>query len=297
MLIAGLAIGILAPGLALWASQWLQPMIVMLLIVSAFRIGHRKAFGALSDLKWGLPAVLVLQLLVPIIVLIGFLVFGLSNSHMALAIVLACSAPTISGGAALAIILKQDPARMMQLLVLGMLAFPFTVGIVLWLFPSAIDTAQIALATLKALVVIFGSAAVGFMLRHMFVPTATQHNIDVMDGVSVFVFAAIVIGLMAALGPELRTNPIHAATWILAAFLLSFGLQTATLLLLKSGPLRIVSGALALAAGNRNIALFLVALPKETMAPIMIFVACWQLPMYLTPVLLPKLYALAPRHE
>lgn len=33
------------------------------------------------------------------------------------------------------------------------------------------------------------------------------------------------------------------------------------------------------------------------MAPIMIFVACWQVPMYLTPLLLPRLYALVPAHE
>lgn len=58
-----------------------------------------------------------------------------------------------------------------------------------------------------------------------------------------------------------------------------------------------MGGPLALAAGNRNIALFLVALPAEVMAPIMVFVGCWQVPMYLTPVLLRWLYARKALHE
>ena len=84
---------------------------------------------------------------------------------------------------------------------------------------------------------------------------------------------------------------LAAALWALAAFVLSYGLQLVTLWMLSRGALAHVAGPLALAAGNRNIALFLVALPPEVMAPIMAFVACWQLPMYLTPFLLPRLYA------
>ncbi|REC53766.1 hypothetical protein DRV84_14675, partial [Rhodosalinus sediminis] len=47
--------------------------------------------------------------------------------------------------------------------------------------------------------------------------------------------------------------------------------------------------ALAIAAGNRNLALFLAAVPPETAAPLMLFVGCYQIPMYLTPLLLPRL--------
>ena len=60
--------------------------------------------------------------------------------------------------------------------------------------------------------------------------------------------------------------------------------------MLRRGPLHPVAGPLAIGAGNRNIALFLVALPPEVLAPLMIFIGCWQLPMYLTPLLLPRLY-------
>ena len=46
-----------------------------------------------------------------------------------------------------------------------------------------------------------------------------------------------------------------------------------------------------------SVVVFLVALPPEVIAPLMIFIGCWQLPMYLTPILLPRLYAWALRDE
>ncbi|MEO1398544.1 MAG: hypothetical protein AAFU56_06720, partial [Pseudomonadota bacterium] len=49
--------------------------------------------------------------------------------------------------------------------------------------------------------------------------------------------------------------------------------------------------ALSIVAGNRNMALFLAALPAATTDPILLFIGCYQIPMYLTPILLGRLYA------
>ena len=46
----------------------------------------------------------------------------------------------------------------------------------------------------------------------------------------------------------------------------------------------------AIVAGNRNIALFLIALPEETTRGLLIFIGCYQVPMYLTPLLMPGFY-------
>ncbi|MGJ8616562.1 MAG: hypothetical protein ACSHWS_06945, partial [Sulfitobacter sp.] len=99
--------------------------------------------------------------------------------------------------------------------------------------------------------------------------------------------------LMAALNPALRSDPWAVAQWAFLAFAISYVLQALTLLALRRTALRPVAGPLAIGAGNRNIALFLVALPTDVLAPLMVFIGCWQLPMYLTPILLPRLYAKA----
>ena len=56
-------------------------------------------------------------------------------------------------------------------------------------------------------------------------------------------------------------------------------------------PQRVLIPALAITAGNRNIALFLVALPPETTDALLLFIGCYQVPMYLTPLLMTRFYA------
>lgn len=297
LLILGLLAGVGLPSLAAAMQPWLPQMVAVLLVITAFRIGHRAAFGALSDLRWSLPAVLVLQLLLPLLLVAVLAGLGITGTALALALVLACAAPTISGGASLAIILNQDPARMMQLLILGTAVFPLTILPVLLAYPIDVDTNALIGVALRALALILGAALIGFALRHTLLPRPTEPQIRAMDGAAILFFCIIVIGLMAALGPMVRSDPLRAAAWAGAAFALSFGLQALTLLILRRTSLASLSGPLALAAGNRNIALFLVVLPEPVVAQILIFVACWQLPMYLTPIFLPRLYRLAPRHD
>ena len=132
-------------------------------------------------------------------------------------------------------------------------------------------------------------------MRHRFFPLPSEGQVKALDGLSVLAFSFIVVGLMAALNPALRSDPLAVAKWAVLAFAISYLLQLATLLVLRRSPLRRVAGPLAIGAGNRNIAIFLVALPPEVLAPLMIFIGCWQLPMYLTPMLLPRLYTWALR--
>lgn len=297
LLILGLAAGIGLPGVAAFLAGHLPEMVSLLLAITAFRIGEKDAFGAFRDLRWSIPAVLVLQMVVPLVIATGFWLTGQLATPLALALVLATSAPTLTGGASLAIILRQDPARMMQLLILGTALFPLTTFIVLGLFPIAGETGQILEAGARAFATILAAAILGFRFRRWLLPHPNAQQLRAMDGAAILAFAVIVVGLMAALNPVLSTDPWAALEWIGIAFALSFAAQLVTLLILGRTPLAHVAGPLALAAGNRNIALFLVALPAEVVAPVMIFVACWQLPMYLTPVLLPKFYALVPVHD
>ena len=107
LLLVGLAFGIGWPALAAAMAPWLPQMVAILLVITAFRIGHRAAFGALGDLRWSLPAVAVLQVALPLTLVFGFWLGGALGSPLALALILASAAPTISGGASLAIILRQ----------------------------------------------------------------------------------------------------------------------------------------------------------------------------------------------
>ena len=95
----------------------------------------------------------------------------------------------------------------------------------------------------------------------------------------------VVVGLMNAIGPLLRADPFALAGWLAAALVINFGLVIATLWLCRRFVWRMAL-ATGIYAGNRNIALFLIVLPPDVAAPLMIFVGCYQIPMYLTPFLL-----------
>ncbi len=296
-LIIGLVAGLLLPSFAATLVPWLPHMVAILLTVTALRIGHRAAMGAIGDLRWGLGAVATLQMVVPLI-LFGLLALaGLHQTPAALAIVLTCAAPAITGSVNLALLMRLDAGRMMQILVLGTAAFPLTVLPVLVFLPQLGAPSQIILAALKLLLVIVLATGLGFALRQRFFPRPSEGQIKALDGLSVLAFSFIVVALMAALTPALLRDPWLVVKWALLAFAISYLLQLVTLLALRRSLLRDVAGPLAIGAGNRNIAIFLVALPPELLAPLMVFIGCWQLPMYLTPMLLPRLYDWALRHD
>jgi len=289
-LIAGLLAGLALPNLAAALADWLPQMVAALLTLTALRIGHRAARGAARDLWWGLASVLALQTVLPLMLLGGSTLAGLGHTPAALAVTLASAAPALTGSVNLALLLRLDAGRMMQLMVLGTAAFPLTVMPVLVFLPQLGPASDVVAPALRLLTVIVAATGVGFALRHFLLPRPTERQIETLDGASVLAFCIIVVGLMAALNPALRSDPVAVAGWTVLAFALSYLLQAAALLVLRRGPLHPVAGPLAIGAGNRNIALFLVALPPEVLAPLMIFIGCWQLPMYLTPVLLPRLY-------
>ena len=296
-LILGLAGGLLLPGLAAAMVPWLPHLVALLLTVTALRIGHRAALGAVGDLRWGLAAVAVLQVLVPLVLLGLLTLAGLQDTPAALAVVLTSAAPAITGSVNLALMLRLDAGRMMQILVLGTAAFPLTVLPVLWVLPQLGPAGAVIAAALRLLLVIVAATALGFALRQRFLPTPSDATVKALDGLSVIAFSVIVVGLMAALNPALRADPWLVARWALLAFAISYLLQLFTLLVLRRSALSSLAGPLALGAGNRNIAIFLIALPPEILAPLMVFIGCWQLPMYLTPMLLPRLYRWALTHD
>lgn len=289
-LILGLVAGLALPRLAATLVPWLPHMVAILLTVTALRIGHRAAMGAARDLRWGLSAVVVLHLLVPLALLGVLTLAGLNDTPAALAIVLTSAAPAITGSVNLALLMRLDAGRMMQVLVLGTATFPLTVLPLLAVMPQLGPPAQVILTALNLLLVIVLATGLGFALRNRLFPQPSEGQIKALDGLSVLAFSFIVVGLMAALTPALLNDPWLVAKWALLAFAISYLMQLFTLLALRRSSLRSVAGPLAIGAGNRNIAIFLVALPAEVLAPLMVFIGCWQLPMYLTPMLLPRLY-------
>lgn len=290
VLIAGLVAGILLPGIAGMVRGVLPELVACMLGVAALRIGPTAARGSLADIHVSLRLVAAYQLLLPLVLAVVFLAFGLGGT-LATAMVLMAAAPSISGSPNLTIMTGHDPAPALRLMIAGVALLPLTVAPVFLLWPIFGSFGAIALASGKLLLLIGCSSAVAFVIRHRFFPQPGVETLGVIDGVSALLMAVLVIGLMSALGPAIIQTPGLVGLTLLAAFAINFSLQIAAFMLTGGRGHERSRVAWSIIAGNRNIALFLVALPAAITDPLLLFIGCYQIPMYLTPILMRPLYA------
>ena len=282
-LILGLVAGVFLPGIAAVLLPWLPWLVGALLFVSAYRIGPAQAFGSTKALPSTITRLAIYQLLMPGVALAIVTAFGWADTAFGLAFVLVLSGPSIVGSSNLAILLNKPPGSAMRLMIVGTALFPLTVIPILWALPAFPDLSAVLGAALRLILFVGLIAAAAFVARRRVELSAQK--LKALDGVAALLLAVAVIGLMAAVGPTLSNDPGLLALWLAFACALNFGAQALAYLVSPGkqvGP--------AIIAGNRNIALFLVALPKDIIAEILIFIGVYQVPMYLTPVIMARLY-------
>jgi hypothetical protein len=280
-LIAGLIAGMTLPELALIIRNWLPQLIFALLLVSAYRIGPSATLGTPADARVTLVRVLAYQVAAPLTVLALLHLSGWADTLFGIACVLALAAPSISGAPNFAIMMGKDPTRAMRLLILGTALFPLTVIPVFFGLPAIPTLAEVVESAMKLLGVIAFAVAGGFLLRRGRI--LTLRETQALDGTAALLLGVLVVGLMSAMGPALANDPGELAVWLGFVFCLNFGCQW---LAFRADPFRNVGAAIV--AGNRNVALFLVALPPELTDQLLLFIGCYQIPMYLTPVVMSR---------
>ena len=295
LLVAGLLAGIFIEPLAILLKAWIPEMIGLMLLVAAFRVGPRAAIGAARDLQMNLVLVLIYQVILPL-VLIGLLVFPASGmtgwqAETAGALVLMAAAPSMSSSPNLAILCGTDPAPALRLMVIGTALMPLTVIPVFWLMPQLGSGLEVLVSAARLLGVIFICAVAGFLLRNLFWRQVTETTLQATDGLSAVGMMVVVIGLMSAIGPAARETPGLLVATLALVFAVNFGFQILAYFIFgRFSGMETARIPASIIAGNRNMALFLTALPVSVTEPMLLFIGCYQIPMYLTPILLGRFY-------
>ena len=289
MLIGGLVAGAALPGLAEVLRAYLPELVALLLFLTAFRVGLRAVLGSLLDMRRVLFIVACLQLVAPLLAVSVFSALDVLTHPFAIAVTMMLAAPSVTGSPNFLIMMGKDPSHALRILVVGTAAFPITVIPVLWSLPFLDSTAAVN-AAIWLIAVIICATALGFAGRRAIFVTLPDRVRTALDGASAIVLAIVVVGLMSEIGPLMASDPRRLITWAVAVCALNFGLQIATYAALRRTNTT-ETLAISVISGNRNIALFLIALPAEIMGPLLVFIGCYQIPMYLTPILLRRLYA------
>lgn len=284
LLVLGLVGGFLLPGVAQAMKPLLPTMVAFLVFVSALRIGARDALGRLHDAGNALRSVLIMQLVLPLLVVGLLWIVGWQDSVFAIALILAVSGSSISGAPTFTALMGHPPDGAMRLLIMGTLLLPLTILPVFLMMPGLGDTVTVVWAAVRLCVVLAIAITAAFTLRRIAFPNPSPNSVKALDGLAALTLAIIVVGLMAGIGPAMRDDPVSLLPWMGLVFAVNFGQQVIARLFGASVSTSVV-------AGNRNIALFLVALPVSITDPLLLFIGCYQIPMYLTPLVMKLFYA------
>ncbi len=287
-LVFGIGAGLVAPELALGLQAMVAPVVVTLLFLGVLRLGPEGVRAGLQGWRGGLVAVLALQLVLPLLAILGALALGLGGVFLA-GVVLVLAAAPITGSPNLAILSGASGAVALRQLVLGTALLPLTALPVFLLMPGWGAPREVMVIVLRLLVLIALAGVLGLWLRKRGFVGGDARSLRCIDGFATLLLAVIVIALMGAVGPALATQ---ASAWGLMVLVLAlgFGLQLGALLALRGHVPLTEAAALGQAAGNRNIALFLGVLPAGLAADLFLFIGLYQIPMYLTPVVMGWVY-------
>ncbi len=298
MLIAGLLAGILLPDLALSLRPAIAPMIVALLFLAVLRLGPDGLKAGMQGLHKAAGVALLLQLALPLAAAALFWLLGILQHPIATGTVLALAAAPITGSPNITLMAGGDPAPALRQLVTGTVLLPLTVLPVFFVMPAFGSPLAVGRAALELLVLIAVAGGVAILLRRLEFVRGTERSFLAMDGLAALLLGLVVIGLMSAIGPALVSNRGAFVAALAAAFAVNIPLQMiVSAIAARTDPP--AAPSLGIVAGNRNIALFLSVLPQATADQLLLFIGCFQIPMYLTPFLLSRWYkrlaARAPR--
>lgn len=283
LLAFGVLLGLICPALADLAHPMMPTTIFLIVLGTLLRIDGEAVIAALRQpsLSVLLPAVVMVAC--PLTIGVAGHALGLSP-ELALAIVLAVSAPPSSGTAAVARMLGLDGAVPLVVTVLSMVLAPVTVPLLAgWFGGLEISAFELALR----LALLIGSAeGVAFLLRRHAAPMLTAHG-GLVDGIIVAALLVFAVATMAGIRAQIAVDLQAAMLCLVLAFACNIALQVAGAALLPGTFARRLTVGLIL--GNRNVGLVWSALGTAASPRMALYFAATQFPIYILPRLIETL--------
>ena len=230
--------------------------------------------------------IVVLMVAVPWISLTVARAIGLSEPAQ-MALIYAALAPPFASAAAICFLLGANAALALELTILAALVAPL-VGPLTAELLLGVDLPIDALSLSARIAIMIGAGAlVALAIRRLVGPARIARNARILDGLAALIMIVFVIPVFDGVADMILASP-----WTALEVL---GLVLATNLMVQVGALFALSplagapsaATIAIAMGNRNVSLYLAALPANPYFSL--FVALYQLPMYLTPVVMRRL--------
>ena len=288
-----LAVGAMAAPFAGPLSTALSPALPVLLVaLYALAMTRIDPLVVLRDTLRPKAALRTLAISATMMVATPIVLFGLAHALDAgeatvAALVYFAVSPAISSAAALCFMVRADAALALQVTVFsGFLAPAVGPVVAVSLLGEAVPIDAGALA-LRLGAMIGAGLAIALIARRALTPPRIERNGAAFDGVAALTMLAFLIPLFDGVAAQVLDAPIAALATLALAVAANIGLQVATIALLRPRAEAAVAGSLAILMGNRNVSLYVAALPPDPVFAL--FVALYQYPMYFTPLIIGRL--------
>ncbi len=293
-LAGGVVAALLLPGL----SEGLRPLLPgLVVLVFAVAVARLDILGALGAGLGGRGALRVGALTLGLLVATPALLWGagravgLSEAHLA-ALVYTGAAPPITSAAGMCLLMGLDGLAALGLTVSASLAVPLLGPVVIeLLIGGAVPVDPLALA-LRIGAMIAAGTALGLAARRAIGPARIAAEARAFDGVATLALLLFVVPLFDGVGALVAADPGLALGTFALAVAANYGMQGAVALAARRVAAAPVAGAVALAWGNRTVALYVAALPPDPVFGL--YVALYQIPMLFTPLLMAGLLGAVP---
>ncbi len=291
VLAVGVILATFLPSLSSFLRPFLPGLVVMVLCVSIARLDlgvlARRAIRPrrMAALMIWTAAFLVLT---PALVWAGASAAGVPQAHIA-ALVYTFAAPPISSAPAICLLLGLEAGFALELTVVASLATPFIGPVVTKaLLGEAVPIDTFDLALRVAAMIAMGVAAAVAVRRLLGAERIAQHG-GAFDGVATVAMVLFVIPLFDGFWDVVLGMPWFALGTLALVLAANWGAQVVVAAGVRSavpqrGDEPGLAGPTALMWGNRNVSIYLAALPPDPLFGL--YVAFYQLPMLFTPLVL-----------
>jgi BASS family bile acid:Na+ symporter len=289
-----LFIGLALPDLARLCKPLIGPAVFVLLVATLLRIDWSQA---LAQARRPAPtAIMIAWLLLgaPLAMWLVLHAVALPDG-LARALVLTASSPVLTAIPTFALLLGLDAAlALVAMLTTSLLQPILQPPLALALLGVELDVGLGALMSRLGMFV-GGAFAVALLVRWLAGPRRIERAAAPISGVAVLMLVLFGIGVVDGLTETILARPTHALIFAAGAFAGNFGLQIvggiAFWLLARAGLFeRRQALTIALASGNRNLAVLVAVLGPAADADLFLFLAVNQFPMYFVPALLGPVY-------
>lgn len=288
LLALSVAVGFAVPPLAAAARTLVTPVVAALLTLVLLRLDFTRLSALLR--RPALIAALLawMMLAAPVLAHALARLAGL-DGPLGAGVVVVAAGCAITAAPAFARLVGLDAEVALVLVVLSTLLVPFTAP------PLALGLLGLDLAIPMGALMLRLALVVGLPLlaslaiRRLAGPARLARWGAAVDGAAVLTVCVFGVAVMDGIQARLLAEPLWVAGGLALGFLTNFGLNLATAL--AFAPLgRHLALSAGLVAGNRNSALYLAVLPAATDPGILLFLALFQVPLFLNPFLLRPVY-------